>query len=63
MDGPTITWQFAYVLAPARAWGGFGGLDVEVLLPHGWRAAYTPDLLRNGDMLRRNFDVVPADAR
>jgi hypothetical protein len=60
--GPTLTWQFAYVLAPARAWANFGGLDVEVQLPAGWRMACTPSLLRSGNVLRSHFKKVPADA-
>jgi hypothetical protein len=59
---PTIVRQFAYVLAPARAWAGFGGLDVLVHVPPGWRAEVTPSLERNGDTLRGTFTSVPADA-
>ncbi len=53
--------QFAYVLSPARAWGGFGGLEVQVRVPPGWRAAVTPALTREGDTLRGSFASVPAD--
>jgi hypothetical protein len=56
------SYQFAYVLAPARAWDGFGGLDVTVRLPACWLAASRPGLTRVGDELRVPFESVPADA-
>jgi hypothetical protein len=56
------SFQFAYVLAPARAWDGFGGLDVTVRLPSCWQAASRPRLTRVGDELRGSFESVPADA-
>jgi hypothetical protein len=56
------SYQFAYVLAPARAWDGFGGLDVTVRLPVCWLAASRPGLTRSGDELRGSFESVPADA-
>lgn len=59
---PTVYRQFAYVLAPARAWAGFGGLDVTILLPENWRAACTPALARTGDTLEGSFADLPADA-
>jgi hypothetical protein len=37
--GPTVCRQFAYVLAPARSWAGFGGLDVTIHVPEGWDVA------------------------
>ncbi len=55
-------YQFAYVLAPARAWDGFGGLDVTVHLPACWLAASRPELTRSGDDLIGSFDALPADA-
>jgi hypothetical protein len=58
----TVTWQFPYVLAPAREWGGFGRLDVVVSLPSGWEARSTPALDREEDTLRGSFVGVPADA-
>jgi hypothetical protein len=30
---PTIKHLFAYVLAPARSWAGFGGLDLTIHVP------------------------------
>lgn len=30
---PLKYWQFAYILAPARQWAGFGGLDVTISAP------------------------------
>jgi hypothetical protein len=62
VPGPTLTWQFAYVLAPAREWADFGGLTVEVQLPAGWRMASKPSLLRSGNEGRSHFKKVPADA-
>jgi hypothetical protein len=56
------SYQFAYVLAPARAWDGFGGLDVTVHLPSCWLVASQPKLARTGDDLTGSFDAIPADA-
>ena len=53
--------QIAYLLAPARQWGGFGTLDVQVQLPPGWEAATQPALQRAGDVLAGRFEGVPAD--
>jgi hypothetical protein len=58
----TVTWQFPYVLAPAREWGSFGRLDVVVHVPARWDARSTPALDRDGDTLRGSFDGLPADA-
>jgi hypothetical protein len=59
---PTVFHQFSYVLSPARTWAGFGGLDLTVHVPAGWRAAVTPALKREGDTLHAVFATVPADA-
>ncbi|MBA4187311.1 MAG: hypothetical protein C0467_04750 [Planctomycetaceae bacterium] len=59
---PTRHHQFAYVLAPARSWDGFGGLDVTLHLPEGWIAVVTPQLEREGDTLRGSFEHLPADS-
>jgi len=61
-DRITAAQQIAYVLAPARDWAGFGGVDVRVELPRGWRAASLPALQREGDALVGSWDRVPADA-
>ncbi|MDE3113859.1 MAG: hypothetical protein KGK34_13035 [Chloroflexota bacterium] len=61
-DSPLVYWQLAYVLAPARQWASFGGMDVRVTLPSGWSAAATPALGRSGDTLTGAFRDVPADA-
>jgi hypothetical protein len=53
--------QIAYLLAPARQWGGFGTLDVRVQLPEGWEAAAQPALQREGHVLVGRFQGVPAD--
>lgn len=59
---PHASQQFAYVLAPAKSWDGFGKLDVTVHVPEGWQAASEPALTRDGDTLRATFDGIPADA-
>jgi hypothetical protein len=59
---PTVYRQFAYVLAPARSWAGFGQLDVTVALPAGWSVVTHPELTRDGDILRGTFEGVPADS-
>jgi hypothetical protein len=59
---PTRYWQLAYILAPARAWGGFDKLQVTVQLPPGWRAASEPGLTRDGDELTGIFKGIPAAA-
>ena len=61
-DQATVYRQFAYVLAPAKDWGSFGGLDVAIHLPEGWQAAFTPEMAREGDVLRGSFADLPADA-
>lgn len=59
---PTQFYQFAYILAPARSWAGFGGLDVTIHLPPDWLAASEPPLMRTGDQLTGQFAELPADA-
>lgn len=59
---PTRYWQITYVLAPAREWGGFGGLDVSVQLPPDWQFAATLSLTRSGDELTATFDELPGNA-
>jgi hypothetical protein len=56
------SYQFAYVLAPARAWASFGGLDVTVRVPACWEAASRPGLERVGEELRGSYTELPADA-
>jgi len=58
---PTTTWSFPYILAPARTWGGFGGLDVTVHIPEGWEWRAAPDLTWEGGVLRGHFKDLPAD--
>lgn len=50
-----------YLLSPARTWGGFEKLEVEVNLPAGWEAASSPALTREGDRLSGTFKGIPAD--
>jgi hypothetical protein len=59
---PTCCWQFIYLLAPARDWGGFDKLDVKVLIPSGWKFASNIGLQRDGDILSGTFDHIPDDA-
>jgi hypothetical protein len=61
-DSDAVYWQLGYVLAPAREWASFGGLDAKVLLPEGWRAAASPEMKREGDALVASWDAIPADA-
>jgi len=58
----TPVWQLGYVLAPAREWGGFGGLDVRVEAPRGWRVATQPSLRREGNAWVGRWTAIPADA-
>ena len=59
---PTIYHQFAYILAPARAWSRFGGMDVKIQLPPGWLVSCNLALQRTGDVLAGRFSELPADA-
>jgi len=59
---PSMYRQFAYILSPARSWASFGGLDLMIQVPGGWSVASTLDLEREGDLLRGNFDRIPADS-
>ncbi len=59
---PTLYHQFAYILAPARAWSGFGGMDVTIQLPKDWSVSCNLPLQRTGDMLAGSFSELPADA-
>lgn len=59
---PTRYWQFSYILAPARTWASFGGLDLTIVLPPGWNAATVPALSRDGDRLIGSFAELPAAA-
>lgn len=59
---PTVYRQFAYVLAPARAWSSFGGLDVTIHVPENWDVATTPKLTVDANTLVGHFGSIPADA-
>ena len=61
-NAPVLLHQFAYVLAPARTWAGFGGLAVTLEVPPGWIAAVAPALARTGATLTGAFTSLPADA-
>jgi hypothetical protein len=56
-----VSWRFVYMLAPAREWGDFGGLEVTMHVPEGWQAEGTPSLTRSGDKLLGKFEGLPAD--
>ncbi len=60
-DYPTVTWLFPYILAPAREWESFGGLDVTVYLPDTWQSNSRPALEREGGVMRGTFTNLPAD--
>lgn len=59
---PTLYHQFAYILAPARAWSRFGGMDVTIQLPKGWSVSCNLPLQRTEDVLAGRFSEIPADA-
>lgn len=59
---PTRFFQFAYILAPARSWASFGGLDVTIQLPASWLAASAPLLERTDSVLTGHFATLPDDA-
>ena len=61
-DLAPIIHQLAYVLAPARSWSRFGGLDVTIHLPKDWHAACSPAMSRDGDTFAGTFPGLPADA-
>lgn len=58
----TPVWQLGYVLAPARDWGGFGGLEVRVDAPRGWRVASSPALRQADGAWVGRWNRLPADA-
>lgn len=55
-------WQFAYVLAPARQWGGFGTLEAVVAAPTGWEVSTTPAMTVSESGWKGTWQGVPADA-
>jgi hypothetical protein len=58
----TPVWQLGYVLAPAREWGGFGGMEVRIEAPLGWRVLTEPTLREEGGALVGAWNGIPADA-
>lgn len=58
----TPVWQLGYVLAPARDWGGFGGMEVRVEAPQGWQVLTEPALRQEGGALVGAWNHLPADA-
>lgn len=61
-EAPLQLYQFAYILAPARNWAGFGGLDVTVHTPDDWEFVSSPKIEQNGATTTAHFDKIPADA-
>jgi len=59
---PNRDYLLAYLLAPAKQWGGFGELELTVELPPGWLHAASPALDRLGDRLVGRWPGLPADA-
>jgi hypothetical protein len=59
---PVREWQLGYVLAPARRWREFGGLNAKVILPEGWEGRTAPEMSRIEDTLVGRWDDLPADA-
>ena len=51
-----------YVLAPADEWGSFGGLDIEVRVPEGYRIASSLPLDDEQGVYVGSFDGLPADS-
>jgi len=58
---PVITWYCDYILAPAKQWASFGSLHTTVLLPEGWEADSEPGMIRRGDTLIGEWDIIPKD--
>lgn len=56
---PVITWYADYILTPAKQWASFGSLHTTVLLPEGWEAESTPGMIRKGDTLSGEWDIIP----
>ena len=61
-ESPTVIYRLAYVLAPARSWGDFRGLDATIVVPDGWRVTVVPELQRTGNTLHARFAKLPGDA-
>lgn len=58
---PVITWYCDYILSPAKQWASFGSLHTTVLLPEGWVAESEPGMIRRGDSLVGEWDIIPKD--
>lgn len=58
---PVITWYADYILSPAKEWASFGSLHTTVLLPEGWEAESEPGMIRRGDSLVGEWDIIPKD--
>jgi hypothetical protein len=58
---PTILWTLKYVPAPAREWEGFGGLELTIHAPDGWKFQSVPDEMpQEGDTRKATFRAAPA---
>lgn len=58
---PVITWYCDYILSPAKQWASFGSLHTTVLLPEEWEAESEPGMIRRGDSLIGEWDIIPKD--
>lgn len=58
----TKLWQFAYILAPARQWDGFGTLEAVVIVPDGWEVAITPAMTFENFLWKGKWEDIPSDA-
>ncbi|MCS6886190.1 MAG: hypothetical protein RMM17_10530 [Acidobacteriota bacterium] len=58
-DAVTLFWQLGYVLAPARGWSSYNGLDLYVYLPVGWEGSCSLPLERGRDMLVGAWNELP----
>jgi hypothetical protein len=58
---PVITWYCDYILSPAKQWASFGSLHTTVILPEGWEGESEPGMIRRGDSLVGEWDIIPKD--
>jgi hypothetical protein len=58
---PVLHWQVVHLLEPLRQADKVSRLEVEATLPEGWEAVSTPNLERDGDVLKGSFIEVPKE--
>ncbi|BAY81961.1 hypothetical protein NIES267_14390 [Calothrix parasitica NIES-267] len=54
-------YQVVYILAPAKNWAFFKRLDVEIKIPENWKVTTSLPMKRTGNILKANFNKIPAD--